>query len=97
MLERKKQEQEAAAAKNSSAAGAGSSQGESSGWTDSASTLFAQHYSILRELLGYCEKFKEELTSRNDIEEVWKNLDLLMSILEAGCHFLKFPLAPPAN
>lgn len=59
---------------------------------DTASTLFAQHYSIIREILGYCTKFKEELSARNDLEAVWKNLDLLMNILEAGCHFLRFPV-----
>lgn len=66
--------------------------GNSGVYIDTASTLFAQHYSIIRELLGYCEKFKEELASRNDLEEVWRNLDLLMSILDAGCHFLRFPV-----
>lgn len=65
-------------------------------YVDTASTLFAQHYSILRELLGYCEKFKEELASRNDLEEVWRNLDLLMNILDAGCHFLRFPVVSQA-
>lgn len=59
---------------------------------DSATSLFAQHYSILRELRNYCVKFRDELLSRNDLEAVWRNLELLMGILDAGCHFLKFPL-----
>ena len=93
LLERKKQEQDAAAKTGSSAAANDQGNGV---FIDTASTLFAQHYSILRELLGYCEKFKEELSSRNDLEEVWRNLDLLMSILEAGCHFLRFPVVTQA-
>lgn len=88
MLERKRKEQEAAKK------GAAGAEGEHTNgvYIDTASTLFAQHYSIIRELLGYCTKFKEELAARNDLEEVWRNLDLLMSILEAGCHFLRFPI-----
>lgn len=88
MLERKKREQD----NNKKGTNQGAEEAKSGLHIDSASTLFAQHYSIIRELLGYCTKFKEELASRNDLEEVWKNLDLLMSILEAGCHFLKFPI-----
>jgi len=61
-------------------------------YIDSATTLFAQHYSILRELKSYCSKFKLELSKRSDIDAVWRNLDGLMGVLDAGCHFLKFPL-----
>jgi hypothetical protein len=87
MLERKRKEQEAA-----KKGAAGDGEHTNGVYIDTASTLFAQHYSIIRELLGYCGKFKEELAARNDLEEVWRNLDLLMSILEAGCHFLRFPI-----
>ena len=90
MLERKKKEQEDA---KKGRTVVGEPIKNSNGmYIDTASTLFAQHYSIIRELLGYCVKFKDELSSRNDLEEVWRNLDLLMSILEAGCHFLRFPI-----
>ena len=66
-------------------------------YIDSATTLFAQHYSILRELKAYCTKFKEELTKRDDLESVWRNLDSLMGILDAGCHFLRFPIISKAK
>jgi hypothetical protein len=67
-------------------------------YIDTATTLFAQHYSILRELRSYCLKFKQELSKRADLDAVWRNLDSLMGILDSGCHFLKFPiLAKKAN
>jgi len=52
---------------------------------DSTSALFAQHFSILRELRSYCKKFKDTLIKEDNIEIVWTEFSNILSILETGC------------
>lgn len=59
---------------------------------DATSAMFAQHFSILRELRMYCSQFKEVLKNETDTELLWKNFENIVSILDAGCHFLNFPI-----
>lgn len=59
---------------------------------DSASTLFAQHFSIIRELKNYCGQFKEMLGKENDVQKVWKGFDQIVGALDAGCQFLSYPV-----
>eukprot|EP00828_Plagiopyla_frontata_P021586 TRINITY_DN28172_c0_g1_i2.p1 TRINITY_DN28172_c0_g1~~TRINITY_DN28172_c0_g1_i2.p1 ORF type:complete len:429 (-),score=45.32 TRINITY_DN28172_c0_g1_i2:28-1314(-) len=59
---------------------------------DMSSTLFAQHFSILRELRQYCQQFKQAVKTELDQEALWKHFDNILNILEAGCQFLNFPV-----
>lgn len=59
---------------------------------DSSSSLFAQHFSILRELRSYCIQFRESVKSESEPEVIWKHFDNIMNILEAGTQFLNFPI-----
>lgn len=58
-----------------------------------SSSLMAQHFSILRELQQYCQILKEN-TNRDavNMEQLWKNFDHLIELLEAGCDFLYYPI-----
>jgi len=60
---------------------------------DAASTLFAQHFSIIRELKAYCNQFKESLGKETDLQKVWKGFDQIAGALEAGCQFLSYPVS----
>lgn len=60
---------------------------------DAASTLFAQHFSIIRELKAYCNQFKESLGKETDLQKVWKGFDQISGALEAGCQFLSYPVS----
>ena len=58
-----------------------------------SSALFAQHFSILRELRNYCQQFKEAVKKKdNDTDTVYKNFDNIINILDTGCQFLNFPV-----
>lgn len=59
---------------------------------DTTSKLLAQHFSILRELKFYLNKFKQNMKENASEESVRENLELLEQVLDAGCHFLKFPV-----
>ena len=59
---------------------------------DSSSSMFAQHFSILRELRHYCLQLKDAVKNENDLDVVWKHMDNIINILEVGCQFLNFPI-----
>ena len=59
---------------------------------DASSSMFAQHFSILRELRHYCLQLKEAVRTENDVDVVWKHMDNIINILEVGCQFLNFPI-----
>jgi len=59
---------------------------------DSTSSLFAQHFSIIRELKAYCNQFKDMLSKESDAQKVWKGFDQIIIALEAGCQFLSYPV-----
>ena len=59
---------------------------------DASSSMFAQHFSILRELRHYCLQLKEAVRTENDMDTVWKHMDNIINILEVGCQFLNFPI-----
>ncbi|KAL4466811.1 hypothetical protein ABPG74_010408 [Tetrahymena malaccensis] len=59
---------------------------------DSTSALFAQHFSILREMRLYCKNFKESYSKEEDKEVLWAQFGNILNILEAGCQFLNFPI-----
>jgi len=59
---------------------------------DSSSSMFAQHFSILRELRHYCMQLKDAVKNENDLDVVWKHMDNIINILEVGCQFLNFPI-----
>lgn len=59
---------------------------------DGSSSLFAQHFSILRELRHYCLQLKDAVKTEGDMEVVWKHLDNIVNILDIGCQFLNFPI-----
>ncbi|KRX10682.1 hypothetical protein PPERSA_08677 [Pseudocohnilembus persalinus] len=59
---------------------------------DAASTLFAQHFSILRELRMYCKSFKENIGKEENPDVLWNEFNNIMSILDSGCQFLNFPI-----
>ena len=60
-----------------------------------SSSLIAQHFSILRELHQYCMLVKSNVgpdSSCMNLEEIWRNFNHLVEILEAGCDFLHYPI-----
>lgn len=58
-----------------------------------SSSLMAQHFSILRELQQYCQILKENLNRDTlNTDELWKNFDHLLELLNAGCDFLYYPI-----
>lgn len=59
---------------------------------DNTSALFAQHYSLIRELKIYTAEFKTLIESESDIKEVWKGFENLATVLDTGCQFLSFPV-----
>lgn len=59
---------------------------------DNTSSLFAQHYSLIRELKLYMQEFKQLIESEADIKEVWKGFENLSTVLDTGCQFLSFPV-----
>jgi len=59
---------------------------------DASSSMFAQHFGILRELRHYCLQLKEAVKTENDVDVVWKHMDNIINILEVGCQFLNFPI-----
>lgn len=60
---------------------------------DSASALFAQHFSILRELRNYCKDFTEMVESGDqEFEAMLKSFRQIAQILDSGCEFLSFPI-----
>ena len=59
---------------------------------DATSSLFAQHFSIIRELKAYCNQFKDVLSKESDVQKVWKGFDQIIVALEAGCQFLSYPV-----
>jgi hypothetical protein len=59
---------------------------------DSTSALFAQHYSLLRELKSYTSEFRMLIKNEAEISEVWKCFESLSTVLENGCQFLSFPM-----
>lgn len=59
---------------------------------DNTSSLFAQHYSLIRELKLYMQEFKQLIESESDIKEVWKGFENLSTVLDTGCQFLSFPV-----
>lgn len=59
---------------------------------DAGSSMFAQHFSILRELRHYCLQLREAVKSESDMDTVWKHMDNIVNILEVGCQFLNFPI-----
>lgn len=59
---------------------------------DSTSSLFAQHYSLLRELKSYTSEFRMLIKNEAEISEVWKCFESLSTVLENGCQFLSFPM-----
>lgn len=59
---------------------------------DTSSSMFAQHFSILRELRHYCLQLKDAIRNENDLDVVWKHMDNIINILEVGCQFLNFPI-----
>jgi hypothetical protein len=59
---------------------------------DNTSALFAQHYSLIRELKMYAQEFKQLIESESDIKEVWKGFENLSTVLDTGCQFLSFPV-----
>lgn len=64
---------------------------------DTTSKLLAQHFSILRELKFYLGKFKQSIKEKDDPVAINENLELLEQVLDAGCHFLKFPVIKPST
>lgn len=59
---------------------------------DAVSTLFVQHFSILRELKTYCNQFKDLVKVEQDPQVLWKSFDQIADILKSGCQFLEFPV-----
>lgn len=59
---------------------------------DSSSALFAQHFSIIREMKSYCQDFREKLDSEQEHAEIWKCFDNICRVLNTGCQFLNFPV-----
>ena len=59
---------------------------------DSASRLFAQHFSIIREIKNYCSQFKDTMSKESDIQKVWRGFDQIVVALDAGCQFLSYPV-----
>lgn len=60
---------------------------------DSASALFAQQFSVLRELNNYCKQFSEVVEAGDqEFETMMKSFRQIAHILETGCEFLKFPI-----
>ena len=57
-----------------------------------SSALFAQHFSILRELRKRIDAMKNALEDQRDEEASWRALEKIMNILEAACNFLNFPI-----
>lgn len=53
---------------------------------NASSALFAQHFSILRELRNYCLQFKESVKKKDhDTATVYRNFDNIINILDTGC------------
>ena len=67
-------------------------QGSSIFKIDPTSSLFAQHFSILRELRIYCINFKDMMKNEANSEVLWKNFTQILQVLETGCHFLMMPI-----
>lgn len=59
---------------------------------DGVSSLFAQHYSLLRELRSHCLKFKDMYDQQLESTELYSQFGNIVSILETGCQFLNFPI-----
>lgn len=59
---------------------------------DAASTLFAQHFSIIRELRTHCKNFKESLGREENPEILWNEFGNIMQVLDAGCQFFNLPI-----
>ena len=59
---------------------------------DNTSTLFAQHYTLIRELKNYVKDFRVLLKDESDVREVWKHFESLATILDTGCQYLNFPI-----
>lgn len=60
---------------------------------DSVSSLFSQHFSILRELNSYCQQFNQLLEEEEPDQEILaKSFRQIAKILETGCEFLRFPV-----
>lgn len=59
---------------------------------DASSSMFAQHFSILRELRHYCLQLKDVVKNESELDVVWKHIDNIINILEVGCQFLNFPI-----
>lgn len=58
---------------------------------DRTAALFAQHYSIIREVKHYVEDFRGVINGESDIKEVWKCFENLATLLESASSFLSFP------
>jgi len=58
---------------------------------NAASTMFAQHFSILRELKTKCGEFKKDVEGK-DKEKVWPEFEEIQKVLDLACQFLDFPI-----
>ena len=59
---------------------------------DSTSTMFAQHFSILREMKNLVDQFRDVIKKESDNDVLRRNFEDVYSVLERGCHFLQFPI-----
>jgi hypothetical protein len=59
---------------------------------DSSSALFAQHFSIIRELRMYCTQLRESIKREQDVDILRKNFEQILQVLDAGCNFLSYPI-----
>ena len=57
-----------------------------------SSALFAQHFSILRELRKRVDAMKNALEDQQDQEASWRALEKIMSMLESACNFLNYTI-----
>ncbi len=60
-----------------------------------SSAMFAQHFSILRELKAKCATYKltiEQEEERKEAERVWDAFHEVQKVLELACQFLDFPI-----
>ena len=59
---------------------------------DTTSALFAQHFTLIRDLKKYMNDFKELIENESEIKEVWRCFENLARLLEDGCNYLSFPV-----
>ena len=58
----------------------------------SSTALFAQHFSIIRELKKRVEALRNSCVEQRDEENSWIALEKVLGLLDAALRFLNFPI-----